>query len=201
MRGGFQPAPSRSWVGLVLAFSGLVVGCEPSSPSAQAGLTYTLPTTWQPAPLTKWAMPGTPISAWSGPHGSSLVVYKALPIPGGTASIVVESLLHRLENLPDLKVISHQVETVGNAEAAHVEVVAPGLGDALAPSGIGKVVAPEGRTLVPTRRVMIGFSRPADTLFLVWHSPESANDAIHEEIKSVLKSLRVESPRAQVSSY
>jgi len=113
----------------------------------------------------------------------------------------VENLHNRLINLPGMKVVSQQTETLGTAEAAHLEVVGPGTGDSFAPSGVGTPVAPKDRELEPTRSIVVAFPRPADTLVLVWHLPESANADLREEIQTVLKGLHVESPRARVSTY
>ena len=136
-------------------------------------------------------VPGVPLAAWSGPEGSSLVVYRTLPTPGGSSATIAEALANRLENLPGLEVRDKRTETVGGATAARVEVIAPGTGDALAPSGVGTPIAPPGKTLVPTRQVTIGLVRSDATLYLRWHAPESSYDRIAPDIRATLDSLRV----------
>jgi hypothetical protein len=187
---------------LLIGVSALVLvahggGCVPSLGSSDAQLHP--PATWQPAAIAGRTMPGTPLQAWSGPQGASLVVYRTLPIPGGSAASLVDELANRLSNLPDLKVVARRTETWSGQEAARVEAIAPGTGDALAPSGTGMPVVPEGRTLVPTHRVALGFPRVTETLWITWHYPESAQSTVAPEIEETLKSLRL--PQGPPSKY
>jgi hypothetical protein len=144
--------------------------------------------------------PGSPLAAWSGPGGSSLVVYRTLPTPGGSAAAIVAGLSNRLENLPGLTVRVRRTESVADTTAARVEVVAPGTGDALAPSGTGTPVAPAGKVLVPTHQVTLGFLRPDGTLFIAWHVPETAYAQVEPDIDVTLASLRFTS-NGKPSSY
>ncbi|WP_422930926.1 hypothetical protein [Singulisphaera sp. PoT] len=160
-----------------------------------------MPKEWRSVPESTWAVPGTPLAAWSGPHGSSLVVYRSLPMPGGDAAMFSEALYHRLVGLPGMNIVSRTIERLGSVEAARLEAVAPGTGDALAPTGIGVATAPKGQELQATRRIVIGFPRPADTLVMVWHLPETAYGDLREEIQATLKGLHVDVPQAKVSSY
>ena len=107
-----------------------------------------------------WMVPGTPLAAWSGPDGSSFVVYRTLWVPEGSAEMLAEALGNRLENLPGLKLLVKRTETVAGVPAARVEVIAPGTGDALAASGLGEPIEPPGKTLIPTRQVTLAFTRP-----------------------------------------
>jgi hypothetical protein len=146
-------------------------------------------------------VPGVPLAAWSGPEGSSLVLYRSLPVPGGSAATLVEGLANRLENLPGLKVRERRTETIAGRTAVRVEVVAPGTGDAMAPSGVGTPVAPADKSLVPTHQITIGFVRREDTLFLTWHTPESSYNRIAPEIQATLDSLRLTTSERAWSSY
>ncbi len=74
-----------------------------------------------------------------------------------------------------------------------MEVVAPGTGDSLAASGLGKPIEPAGKSLIPTRQVTLAFSRPGDTIYLTWHMPEGSYERIEPEIRSTVKSLRIDS--------
>src|SRR5206468_6333015 len=66
-------APARnSWVVAVL----LVVGCQPAAPLGRSGIELTPPASWQRVEPSAWMVPGEPLAAWSGPEGSSLVVYR-----------------------------------------------------------------------------------------------------------------------------
>jgi hypothetical protein len=150
---------------------------------------------------TTWPVPGVPLAAWSGPHGASLVVFRSLPIPGGTAAEVAEGLANRLEHLPGLQVMARGTESVAGATAARVEAVAPGTGDALAPSGTGVPRARPGQALVPTRVVVIGIPRQGDTLFLTWHAPESAAESTRREAETMLRGLRLVDRPVAHSSY
>jgi hypothetical protein len=153
-------------------------------------------------PATTWPVPGVALAAWSGPGDASLVVYRSLPVPGGqSADRLAEGLANRLSNLPDLRVIARRTEPIGGALAARVEVVAPGTGDALVPSGTGTPIAPEGKPLRPTRRVMLGVVRPSDTLWLVWHAPESTAETLEIAVQTSLKTLRIAGGRSSPRSY
>lgn len=190
-------------LGLSAVVAGLVAGCEPGSPLAGAGVELRLPSAWRPVEPDTWPVPGVPLAAWSGPDGSSLVVYRALPIPGGRAEALAEELANRLTNLPGMKVLSARSETLSGMSAARVEAIAPGTGSALAPSGAGVPRNRDDRPLVPTRLVVLGFPRSADTLFLVWHRPASAGaeGTLGASLEPLLRGLRIESRQAEVSSY
>ncbi len=140
-------------------------------------------------------VPGTPLAAWSGPDGSSLVAYRTLWVPGGSADMLAEALANRLENLPDLRLLVKRSEIVASMPAARVEVVAPGTGDSLAASGIGKPIEAAGKTLIPTRQVTLAFTRPSDTIYLTWHVPEQSYERIEPEIRSTLQSLVIDTRR------
>jgi len=175
-------------------------GCQPAGSAGLSGIALTPPSTWRRVEPSRWMVPGTALAAWSGPEGSSLVAYRTLPIPGGSAAMIAEALANRLENLPGLQVRDKRTEPVGGTTAARVEVVAPGTGDALAASGAGTPVAPSGKNLVPTRQVTVGFVRPDDTLYLRWHVAESAYDRIAPDIRATLDSLRLAAGRKPWSS-
>jgi len=104
--------------------------------------------------------------------------------------MIAEALGNRLENLPGLRLDVKRTETVTGTSAARVEVVAPGVGDAMAPSGTGTPTALAGQTLIPTRQVTIGFIRPSETLYLTWHMPESSHAQIAPQIDATLESLQ-----------
>jgi hypothetical protein len=141
-------------------------------------------------------VPGRPLAAWSGPHGGSLVLYRTLPVPGGDAASVAEALANRLSNLPDLKVCVRRTEHVVGTTAARVEVIAPGTGDALAPSGTGPPTAPAGKSLVATHQVTLAFVRPDETLHLTWHVPEARFQELTGEIEATISALRFTSSGA-----
>jgi hypothetical protein len=175
-------------------------GCQPSSRLQRAGVELRLPDSWRPVEASIPLVPGTPLSAWRGPDGASLVIYRTLPSPGVSAAMLVEALANRLTNLPELKIVARATEKVAGESAARVEVVAPGTGDALAPSGVGTPVAPAGKTLEPTRQVTVGIMRTSGPLFLSWTMPESAHGRIAPDIEATLGSLRL-SAETRLSSY
>jgi hypothetical protein len=166
-------------------------GCQPTGWSGTAAVPVEPPAAWKRVEPGTWRVPGVAMAAWSGPDGSSLVVYRTLPVPGGTPEMIAEGLANRLENLPGVQVRDRRTESVGGATAARVEVVAPGTGDALAPSGAGSFVVPEGQTLVPTRQVTLGFLAPDRTIYLRWHAPEASYDRIAPDIRTTLDSIRL----------
>ena len=68
---------------LRLAAFGLAIlhGCAPPGPLEVAGVEVRPPDGWSPVARDRWPVPGTPLAAWAGPSGSSLVVYRTLPAP------------------------------------------------------------------------------------------------------------------------
>jgi hypothetical protein len=173
------------WVALILN-----AGCVPTGPLERDGLTVHPPASWRPIESTTRQVPGVALAAWAGPEGSSLSIYRALPAPGYTPAMIADALANRMENLPELRLLVKRTENVAGTTAARVEVVAPGTGDALAPSGIGTPKAPDGKTLIPTRQVTMGFLRPSGTIYLSWNSPESSYSRIAPEIEATLGSIR-----------
>jgi hypothetical protein len=142
-------------------------------------------------------VPGTPLAAWTGPDGSSLVLYRTLPVPGSTATMLAEAVGNRLESLPQTELVVKQITTVGSAHAARVEAVGPGTGDALAQSGLGLPVAPQGKSLVPTRQVNFVFPRPSETICLTWHLPQRAHKRIAPDIEATVKTVQFPSSGPQ----
>jgi len=175
---------------LVISLTSLS-SCQRADRLESAGITLAPPASWQPVDRLSWMVPGEPLAAWSGPEGASLVVYRTLWVPGGTAEMLAEALGNRLENLPGLKLLVKRTEAAGGLTAARVEVVAPGSGDALAASGLGAPVEQAGKTLIPTRRVTLGFARNDDTVYITWNLPESSYARVAPEIQGMLDSLRL----------
>jgi hypothetical protein len=186
----FRVAPQWVTAGagavLLIALGG---GCQPTPGAGEVVLQP--PAAWRPAPTDGVRVPGTPIRAWTGPEGASLVVYRALPIPGASAKSVADELANRISNLPELTVVARGTETWNGHEAARVEAIAPGTGDALAPSGTGIPVVPKRRQLLPTHRVAFGFPTETETLWIAWHYPETAHAVVAPQIEATMKSLRL----------
>lgn len=192
---------SRIGIGVLAVVLAGLSGCTEATPLAAAGVGLSLPAGWHAVDRSTWLVPGTPLAAWAGPGGSSLVVYRTLAIPAGRAEEVLTEQANRLVNLPELKVVGRRIETAGGLPAARVEAVAPGTGDALAATGMGTPSAPPGRALVPTRRVVITVPRAGDTLCFVWHAPESAAEALGAQVEAALSSLTIEKGRPATASY
>ena len=174
------------------ALVGLMPGCGPKTPLDRAGITLSPEKSWHAQSSTTWMVPGTPLAAWSGPDGSSLVVYRTLWVPAGSAEMLAESLANRLGNLPGAKLLVKRTETVAGRAAARLEVVAPGTGDTLAASGLGTPIELSSKPLEPTRQVTLVFPRSQDTIYLTWHVPEKSHDRIEPEIRTTLQTLSFE---------
>ena len=114
------------------------------------------------------------------------MVYRTVPDPDGDADRLVASIVNRFTNLPGFAIVVHRVETIGGVPAARIEIVAPGTGTEIAPTGLG--VPAEGPNLVPTREVTIGFPRADGSLFFVWRTPESSWAKLAPAIDSILGS-------------
>ena len=139
----------------------LLSGCQPAGTLDRAGVAITPPDLGNPSSPCAWAVPGVALAAWAGPDGSSMVLYRILPAPRGTAAQIADALANRLENLPGLRIVVKRTESVAGTSAARIELVAPGTGDAIASSGTGTVIAPEGKSLVPTARSLWASFGPA----------------------------------------
>jgi hypothetical protein len=200
-RAQFEGALGTYGINLLVALAALgTSGCQPSTPLQRAGVELRVPDSWRPIEPSTPLVPGTPLSAWRGPDGASLVLYRTLPSPGVSTATLVEGLANRLMNLPELKIVARRTEKVAGEYAARVEVIAPGTGDALAPSGVGTPVAPAGKMLVPTRQVTVGIVRSSGPLFLSWTMPESAHARIAPDIEAILGSLKL-SADTRLPSY
>jgi hypothetical protein len=196
--GGYSLVACRSTKNVLagISFAALLVvlpGCNPAAPLERAGIELAPPASWHRERPSTWMVPGTPLAAWSGPDGSSFVIYRTLWVPGGSAEMFAEALGNRLDNLPGLKLVVKRAETAAGAQAARVEVIAPGTGDALASSGLGEPNTPPGKTLSPTREVTLAFARPDHTIYLTWHVPQRSYDRIEPDIRATIQSLRFDS--------
>jgi hypothetical protein len=166
-------------------------GCQNGDRLERAGIAITPPASWQPVDRRTWMVPGDPLAAWSGPEGASLVVYRTLWVPGGTAEMLAEALGNRLENLPGSSLLVKRTETAGGLTAARVETVAPGAGNSVAPSGLGAAVIEPGKNLIPTRTITLAFARNSDTISITCNLPQSSYERIAPEIQAILQSLRL----------
>jgi hypothetical protein len=149
------------------------------------------PAAWKAAPAAEFKVPGTPLAAWRGPEGSALVLFRTLPDPDGNAESALAELTNRLASLPGYEVVGGRVAEVGGRKAARVEVVAPGTGDAIAPSGTGAPVAPPGKALVPTHWTALVLPGPRGTIRLACYYPESARAAVAPIVDEAIAGLRV----------
>ena len=191
---------ARARVAAVLTLF-LGAGCAVRPPLESAEVTLQPPSGWTPAAPDRYLVPGELLAAWSGPSDSSLVVFRTLANPNGTAETLREEIVNRWSNLPEWTIASSGVETIGAVPAVRIEVVAPGLGDALIPTGQGRPIAPEGREAIPTRRMVLAFVRPADTIQVYWHCPESAWPQRKSQWDDCVSTLRVGMPANSTSSY
>ena len=133
------------------ALIAVIPGCKPGTLLERAGIRGCAPASWHSVLPATWMVPGTPLAAWSGPDGSSFAIYRTLWVPAGSPEMLAEALGNRLANLPGLKLLVKRSEAIAGIQAARLEVIAPGTGDALAPSGLGQPIQPPGKTLTPVR--------------------------------------------------
>lgn len=182
VRVGAGIAPRAAAACLAFGFA----GCSPdASPSARSGVGLSPPTGWNRVEPDAWPVPGTPLAAWRGPAGASLVAYRTLLVPGASAQGQADELAHRMTNLPGVRVLDRRVASVGGFAAARVELVGPGDGSTLAPSGTG-VPMRAGTPLVPTRRLVMIVPRGGDTIQFVWHARDDAFKTIGPAIEATL---------------
>ena len=187
------------WGGLLLSMA--LAGCGDRSPEGRAGLKIVPGDGWTKVANSVPVAPGTVVSAWSGPEGSSFVAFTSLPIPGPDAGALAKETAVRWLNLPGVSFKSESVETYSGLKAARVEATGPGTGDSFVPSGFGKPIPRDGQPLIETRRVFVSFPRAADTLTLLWHYPESARAAIAPRVESMLGSVEISDKAWSSYSY
>ncbi len=194
---GHRPAV-RLW--MVVAFLSIASGCGSNANLAGIGFSGLHPSTsWTAADPRSFVLPGRAIAAWRSAEGGSLVVLQGLAAPRTDAAGLASELTTRLENLPELRIIKSHQRLVGGVPSAVVEIVAPGTGDSLAPSGLGRPIAANDQVLVPTRRISVGIPGRDRTVWLIWHAPESAAATLSSEVESVLDGLRINNPPSSSS--
>lgn len=186
--GGARRRCGAILVGLALASA----GCGSSSKLDAIGLSGLAPSpSWKVADPSTFLVPGRSVAAWTGPGGSSLVVVDALPAPRTDAGVLAREMTSRLENLPELRIAKSAVRPIGGIPSAWVEIVAPGTEGGLAPTGLGRPIAPEGKKLVPTRRIAAGIPGRDRTVWLIWHAPESEASKLSAEAESAIANLAI----------
>lgn len=184
----------------LLALPLAAAGCSGPNALDASGIEVAMPSGWGPYAPPRSAVPGEVLSARKGPS-STVVVYRTLPVPGGTPSGLARELASRLENLPGFKILSSGTARVGGVEMARVEVIAPGDGDSLAPSGLGRP-ALAGGSAIPTHRLSLGIPRGADTIWIVWHYAEASpkRPEVEREIEAMIRSISIRDRPGKTSS-
>jgi hypothetical protein len=189
----------RAGLGVLMAAS--LAGCGAAdAPPARLDV----PPGWTRVDASRTVVPGTPLVAWTGPGpgDGSLTLYRSLAIPDPDPSALARETARRYENFAGVTV--HRAEATAlrsGVTAARVEATGPGTGDAWVPTPMGKPVATAGKPVVATARVLVGIPRPADTLWLVAHYPETAAARVRPAIDAALASLVVEAGARRTSGY
>jgi hypothetical protein len=187
-------APARGRLALAVLL--VLSGCGESAPLKRAGISGLSPSSeWKPVARTTYSVPGRALAAWSGPNNASFVVYETLPGPKTEAATLEKELLVRLENLPGLTVHDHRIREIGGSKAAWVDLTVPGFGDTMAPSGLGKAVATEGRALIPTRRLVAAVATPSRNLWFLWHSAEGEAGNLLKQAEAMLATMQITEER------
>lgn len=180
----------RSTVALLVLFC---AGCGERSALDRAGISGLKPSSgWSATDPARFAVPGRAIASWTGPDGASLVAYGTIAAPRVSAQALLKEALVRFENLPEMRILESSTKKVGGVDAAYLEILAPGTGDELAPTGLGRPIAPEGKTLIPTKRISIGIPSPDRTIWLTWHCPESSSSTLKSEVESAIKDIKIQ---------
>ncbi|GIW88827.1 MAG: hypothetical protein KatS3mg108_3151 [Isosphaeraceae bacterium] len=175
---------------LSIAGSGLLVslatGCLPRSGYSTTALVAGVPVPegWSPTAMGP-EVPGVRLGSWTGPEGASLVLYRTLAIPDPDPVALGLELANRLTNLPEARVLRTETHNGPAGAFALVEVVAPGDGSRLAPSGLGQPRLDSGTPPIPTRQLTAGYPGPTQTVWLVAHYP----DAVHARLGPVVEQI------------
>lgn len=151
----------------------------------------TLPAGWTPTDPAAFTVPGQPLAAWQGPEGATLVIFRNLWVPDPNPAALASELATRYRNMPGLGLQKESVQRLGGPqgpEVARVEAIAPGNGRTWVSLGAGVAPPkpPEGQTLVPTRRIALGWPREDATTWFYWHVPESAHAQVVPAIDKIL---------------
>jgi hypothetical protein len=186
---------------LTVCLAATASGCGARSPLERAGVDFQAPAPWRAVKAQGILAPGRVLGAWEGPESARLVLYQTLPTPGTDVRALIVELANRLGSLPEAQVVYQGQIDLGEAQAGRVDIVAPGDGHSLAPSGLGSPAAPLGTTLIPTRRVTLVIPRGGDTLWLTCHFPNSASGRFRVIGEEILKLLRVHPSSGLYSTY
>ena len=186
-------------VAVIMTIGATVSGCGAPSPRDLAGYELTLPVGWRQTDADRYLVPGKALEAWEGPEGASLAIFETLPIPNATTESLLEETANRWVNLPEWSIADREMAQVGGAKVGRIEVVAPGSGDSLAPTGQGKAIDPKGRPLKPTRRLAVLIPLPDRTLYLFFHAPENAAQSLQPQWSEILASLKLK-PRKSIAA-
>jgi hypothetical protein len=171
----------------------LFSGCGDTISLESAGVSGLRPSSgWKSVAPGRYVVPGRAIAAWSGPDGSSLVVFTTLSGPKVGAEGLLKEIRMRFENLPELRIVEASKRIVGGVESAYFEVIAPGTGDELAPTGLGKPIALQGKTLIATRRISLGIPGQTRNLWLTWHAPDNSATSLKAEVASATRDMIVQ---------
>jgi hypothetical protein len=180
---------------IALGLAALLAGCG-SDPRGRHGYELSVPSGWKPwrraAPPV---VPGDVLEAHEAPAGgprASLVVFRSGYAPETTAAQLLVATRFLLLNLPSLEIKAEREIVVAGKPAVLIEAVADGMGDALAPTGLGKPVPPPGETLVRTRRAWVRIPRGPEggTIEVFFHAPEAEYEKVAPAWSEVLASLR-----------
>ncbi len=171
-----------------------ISGCVGTNTESDARLILEPGSSWEPVDRQTYLVPGTPLAAWSGPGPSALIVYRTLPVPQGSAETSRTELSNRLLNLPELEIVVDQLESHWDLEVARVEVVAPGSGTRIAPTGLGRPIL-DGVELIPTRRGEIILDQRGRRLHICWIYPESEHEQLGPLVEDLLRSSTLQTGR------
>lgn len=147
---------------------------------------------WSGEPLT---VPGTILEAYRIPTATasgSFVIFRSLYMPETSAAQLLVQRKYLVLNLPSLELHEAKELTVGGKPAAFLEMTATGTGSSLLPTSLGKIVLPEDRKAMPTRRIWISIPRDQQggTLEILFHCPENELDKLRSAWELALESFK-----------
>ena len=140
--------------------------------------------------LPQHQVPGVPLAAWSGPDGSSLVLFRTLPSPGGSRENDRRGRRQPARESAGLTLVVHRTETVGDIPRRGSKSSRRAPAMPWPPADPAFRPSPPGKSLLPTREVTIGIHRPEATLFLTWNIPESSYAASRPRDRDHPRSVR-----------
>lgn len=135
---------------------------------------------WQQAPLRNYTVPGAIRCAWSGPNGSSIVVFVQEPgVPVSPRAILDSSVKAQKESL-GATVSAEEVRDIAGKQAMWMVVTGKGTGGAI-----------DGKGATQTTQHWVAVPRQRDVLVFLLTCPAPEYARLQKSFESAVASLKL----------